>query len=156
MLTHTFLFLSAGTRDAVPFGTGHDAPFFCHVGIIRSFLWRHIVFFAHQFVARLCPISLGKLVRVALVDHGDFSGASFRFPGGWCADSITMLGNFPWGRLRVMVHSKSSEKRSCIFAIHFGLQIEALQYNYGKETAGRCIGKMSFNFLMAPLLRFKN
>jgi len=30
---------------------------------------------------------------------------------------------------------QSSEKRSCIFAIHFGLQIEALQYNYGKELA---------------------
>ena len=40
-----------------------------------------VVFFAHQFVARLCPIRLGKFVRVALIDHGNFSGASFHFLG---------------------------------------------------------------------------
>jgi hypothetical protein len=79
VLADGFLLLGPGTRDAVTFGTGHDTPFFCHVGIIRSFLRRHIVFFAHQFVARLCPISFGKLGRVALVDHGDFSGAFFHF-----------------------------------------------------------------------------
>src|SRR5215467_1788921 len=67
-----------------------------------------------------------------------------------------MLGDFSWRRLRVMVHSKGSEKRSRIFVVHFGLQIEALQYNYGKEAPDGCIGKMSFNSLMAASLRFKN
>src|SRR5213075_2725500 len=47
MLTDALLFLCAGTRYAVPFGTGDDAPFFGHLGIIGSFLGRDVVFFAH-------------------------------------------------------------------------------------------------------------
>jgi hypothetical protein len=55
-----------------------------------------------------------------------------------------------------MVHSNAPKARSCIFEVHFGLQIEPLQYNYGKEAGDGCIGKMSFNFMMAVSLRFKN
>src|SRR6478672_10825403 len=107
MLSNSFLFLSAGTWDVMPLGTGDDAPFFGHFGVIRSFLWRRVVFLAPQFVSRLCPICLGKLVRVALIDHGDFSGASFHFLTRRCADSVAMLRNFPWGRLRVIFHNQS-------------------------------------------------
>jgi hypothetical protein len=49
-----------------------------------------------------------------------------------------------------MVHNKLSKSTVEIFVVHFGLQIEALQYNYGKETAARCMGKMPFNLMMAP------
>jgi hypothetical protein len=59
------------------FGSCDDAPFFRHIGVIGSFLRRHIVFLAHQFVACLCPIGLGKLIGIALIDHGDFSCAPF-------------------------------------------------------------------------------
>jgi hypothetical protein len=55
-----------------------------------------------------------------------------------------------------MVHSKAPKKRSCIFAVHFGLQIEALQYNYGKEAGDGCIGKMLFNFVTVLSLHSKN
>src|SRR5215471_20567644 len=62
------------------------------------------------------------------------------FPGGGFASSFIT----------------SSEKQNCIFAVHFGLQIEPLQYNYGKEAADRCIGKMSFNFVTVRSLHSKN
>src|SRR5436190_4402011 len=58
MLTDALLFLRAGTRYVVALGTSDDAPFFGHLGIIGSFLRRHIIFFAHQFMARLRPIRL--------------------------------------------------------------------------------------------------
>ena len=45
-----------------------------------------------------------------------------------------MLGDFPWRGLRVIVHSKAS-KSQLFFAVHFGLQIKGLQYNYGREAA---------------------
>src|SRR5215468_5002479 len=72
------------------------------------------------------------------------------------SDSVNMLRDFSRRQMRVVVHNESSEKHSRIFVVHFGLQIDALQYNYGKEAADRCIGKMSFNSLMVPSLRFKN
>ena len=55
-----------------------------------------------------------------------------------------------------MVHNKASKSAGVFFAVHFGLQIEALQYNYGKEAAHGCLGRISFNFMMGLSLRFKN
>ena len=55
-----------------------------------------------------------------------------------------------------MVHKKASKSIVVFSPVHFGLQIKALQYNYGREATARCIGKMSFNFMMVPLLHLKN
>ncbi len=57
----------------------------------------------------------------------------------------------------MIVHNRSCEKHSRIFALQFGLHIKALQYNVTEERLPtRCIGKISFTFVTAPSLRFKN
>src|SRR5512133_4118280 len=55
MLSNRFLFLSAGPRNVMTLGTGDDAPFLGHLCVIRRFLRGDVVFFAHSFMARLCP-----------------------------------------------------------------------------------------------------
>ena len=77
MLTDRFFFFSTGTRQAVTLGACDHTPFFRQVGIIGSFFGRRIIFLAHQFPAGLFPIRLGKIIRVALVDQGNFPRAFF-------------------------------------------------------------------------------
>src|SRR5256885_8966305 len=77
MLADRFLFLGAGTRRAVAFGTRNDIPFFSKIGIVRSFLGRSIIFRPHQFMAGLFPIFFGKFIKGALIDLRNFSGARF-------------------------------------------------------------------------------
>ena len=61
---------------------------------------------------------------------------------------MAMLRDFSRRRLRVVIHNEVLKKRSRTFVLHFGLQIEALQYNYETEAVDRCIPKVSFNLMM--------
>ena len=72
MLTNRFLFLGTGTRHAVTFRAGDHSPLFRQICVIGGLLGGPIVFLAHQLPPGLLPISLGKFVRVALINHRNF------------------------------------------------------------------------------------
>src|SRR4029077_9569990 len=99
MLAYRFLFLRAGTRQSVALGAGHYTPFLRKIGIVRGLFRRCIIFRSHQFVASLSPVSFGKFVRVALINHRNFPGASFHLLRRRCAQPVAVHRDFSRGGL---------------------------------------------------------
>src|SRR5205823_13714400 len=81
MLADRFLFLGAGTRRAVAFGTRNDIPFFSKIGIVRRFLGPTIIFRSHRFMAGMLPICLGYSIPAAPITP--------RTLRAWCLTPLT-------------------------------------------------------------------
>jgi hypothetical protein len=72
-----FIFFNTGTRNSPPMVVWCYFPFFFHFYRRFALFWRRRDQFTQKFTSRLIPIGIGKLVRIAFINQGNFSRTLF-------------------------------------------------------------------------------
>src|ERR1700736_1398577 len=89
-----FLLLDTGSGYAMAAVIGCNLPIVLHLCRLVAFLRRRRQYFTKQLASRLVPITVGKIVRISLIDEGNFTGALCDLFGGGGAQARAMYCDF--------------------------------------------------------------
>ena len=137
-----FFVIDSGTGHTMTAVVRSHLPFCGHFRIVRRFFGRLIIFRAHQFLARLAPIGIGKFVSVALVDHRNLAGASLDVFGGRDSHSVAMKLDFSATRF-LFFHTLKLRKPNQVYV----QKVTAVNFGRKEDFARGAIAENSGNFM---------
>jgi len=117
-----FVFIKSGTRSPVRRRFRNDfALLLGNIDTISRFLRRVGRGHSEQFTPCLLPIGIGKLLGIALINHGNFPGAFLYHVRRRSAEPVSMNGYFSISRTPIFSHH-----------IEYGTRMQIVRMSKGK------------------------